>query len=119
MMANESSDVGMPAAPLSGVAPDLAGVHGKIRLEVAGNPVGTLVVEGTHVELTPDTNTPADATFVVASGEYLRKLIKGELNPFIASMRGWALAKGDRHLVTRVVLGLQSGSPFAGVGKAG
>jgi putative sterol carrier protein len=111
-MANESSDVGMPTTPMAGIAPDLAGVHGRIRLEVAGSPVGTLVVEGTHVELTPDTNTPADATFVVASAEYLRKLIKGELNPFIASMRGWALAKGDRNLITRVALGLQTGSPF-------
>jgi putative sterol carrier protein len=118
-MANESSDVGIPATPLAGVAPDLAGVHGRIRLEVAGNPVGTLVVEGTHVELTSDITTPADATFVVASGEYLRKLVNGELNPFVASMRGWALAKGDRHLVTRVVLGLQAGSPFATTGKAG
>lgn len=115
-MANESSDVGVPAAPMSGVAPDLVGVHGRIRLEVGGNPVGTLVVEGTHVEVNADTRSPADATLVFASSEHLRKLLKGELNPFIASMRGWALGRGDRTLITRVAIGLQGGSPF---GKEG
>src|SRR4029077_5725387 len=66
-MASESGDVGQEAPTLSGVAPGLAGVHGGLRLEVAGKPVGTLVVEGTHVELTPDTTGDADATVVCSS----------------------------------------------------
>jgi hypothetical protein len=119
-MANESSDVvGMPSAPMSGVAPGLAGVHGRIRLEVAGTQIGTLVVEGTHLELTRDTSGLADAAFVFASGEHFWQAMKGQLNPFIAAMRGWALPRGDRHLAVQVAMGLQAGSPFAGPGKEG
>ena len=118
-MANERGDVGGKEAPLAGlapglagVAPGLAGVHGRLRIEVGDKPVGTLVVEGTHVELSDDTSE-ADATVLCATDEDFRKLLKGELNPFIASMRGWALLKGDRHFGTRVIMGLRAGSPFA------
>jgi putative sterol carrier protein len=114
-MASESGDVGQQSPTLGGVAPGLAGVHGRLRIEVAGNPVGTLVVEGTHVEFSPDTTGSVDATVVVASDDAFRKLLKGELNPFIASMRGLALLRGDRNLGTKVILGLQAGSPFAAV----
>jgi hypothetical protein len=120
-MANESSDVGAgKVPPLGGVAPGLAGVHGRLRIEVAGKPVGTLVVEGTHVELTSDTTGPADAIGECATDDDFRKLLKGELNVFIASMRGWARLRGDRNFGTKVVLGLQAGSPFAAAfGKGG
>ena len=111
-MANERGDVGGKEAPLAGVAPGLAGVHGRLRIEVGDKPVGTLVVEGTHVELSDDTSE-ADATVLCATDDDFRKLLKGELNPFIASMRGWALLKGDRHFGTRVIMGLRAGSPFA------
>ena len=118
-MANESSDVSPTGAPLSGVAPGLAGVHGRLRIEVAGKPIGTLVVEGTYVALLPETTGPADATAVCATDDDFRKLLKGELNVFIASMRGWARLKGDRAFGTRVVLGLQVDSPFRGGAGAG
>ena len=42
----------------------------------------------------------------------MRKLLTGELNPFIASMRRQARLTGDRGFGTRVALGLQAGSPF-------
>jgi hypothetical protein len=114
-MANEISDTdaGRRTQPLGGVAPGLAGVHGRMRIEVAGKPVGTLIVEGTHVELSNDTTGPADAVGVCATDDDFRRLLKGEMNPFIASMRGWARLKGDRAFGTKVILGLQAGSPFA------
>jgi putative sterol carrier protein len=111
-MANERGDVVGKEVPLAGVAPGLAGVHGRLRIEVADKAVGTLVVEGTHVELSNDTSE-ADATVLCATDDDFRKLLKGELNPFIASMRGWALLKGDRQFGTRVIMGLRAGSPFA------
>jgi hypothetical protein len=43
----------------------------------------------------------------------MRKLLAGELNPFIASMRRLARIAGDRGFGTRVMLGLQVESPFA------
>ena len=75
-------------------------------------PVGTLIVEGTYVVLIPDSSGPADATAILADEETMRKLLKGELNPFIASMRRMARVAGDRGFATRVVLGLQVDSPF-------
>ena len=112
-MANESiSDVVSEGRSLGGPAPGLVGVYGRLRIEVAGKPVGTLVVDGPRIALTPDTIGPADAIVVVADDESFRKLLKGELNPFVASMRGWARLRGDRNFGTRVILGLRVESPF-------
>ena len=73
----------------------------------------TLVVEGTYVALIPDVTGPADATVMCADEDVMRKLLAGELNPFIASMRRMARIAGDRGFGTRVALGLQVESPFA------
>ena len=80
---------------------------------VAGKPFATLAVEGTYVVLIPDTSGPADATLLCADEAIMRKLLKGELNPYIASMRRQARLAGDRGFGTRVMLGLQVESPFA------
>jgi hypothetical protein len=93
-------------------APGLAGLYGRLRMNVAGKPVATLVVEGTYVALIPDTHGPADATAILADEETMRKLLRGELNPFIASMLRLARLSGDRGFGTRVILGLQVESPF-------
>jgi hypothetical protein len=112
-MANEGI-AGLSAGQMmAGEAPGLVGVFGRLRLEVAGQPVGTLIVEGTHVGLIPDVEGPSDACAVCSDDENLRRLLRGELNPFIASMRGWARLRGDRHFGTQVFLGLRAGSPFA------
>jgi hypothetical protein len=111
-MANESSEDAF-TRPMSGVAPGLVGVYGRLRIEVGGKPVGTLIVEGVHLQMIPDTEGPADATVIVSDDAAFRKLLRGELNPFIASMRGYARIKGDRNFGTKVALGLQAGSPFA------
>jgi hypothetical protein len=63
--------------------------------------------------LIPDVTGPADATVMCADEDVMRKLLAGELNPFIASMRRMARIAGDRGFGTRVALGLQVESPFA------
>ena len=110
-MANESSEVAGEKWH-GGNAPGLAGVYGRLRVTVGGKPVATLVVEGTYVALIPDVTGPADATAICADEGVMRKLLAGELNPFIASLRGMARIAGDRGFGTRVALGLQVGSPF-------
>ena len=66
-MANEDSpQVGGQPQWQGGNAPGLVGVYGRLRITVAGKPVGTLVVEGTYVVLIPDTSGPADATVLFA-----------------------------------------------------
>ena len=91
-----------------GNAPGLAGVYGRLRITVGGKPFATLVVEGTYVALI------ADATVICADEQIMRKLLRGEMNPFIASMRRQARLAGDRAFGTRVAFGLQVESPFAG-----
>jgi hypothetical protein len=113
-MANESTEAGGRQA-LTGVAPGLVGVYGRVLIEVAGKPVARLIVEGVNIELIPDITGPSETCMVCATDEDFRKLLKGEINPFIASMRGWVRIRGDRNLGTRVLLGLQVGSPFASV----
>lgn len=113
-MANEDTpQAGGQSQWHGGNAPGLAGVYGRLRITVAGKPFGTLAVEGTYVVLLPDTSGPADATLLCADVEIMRKLLKGELNPYIASMRRQARLAGDRGFGTRVMLGLQVESPFA------
>jgi putative sterol carrier protein len=48
-----------------------------------------------------------------ADEEVFRKLLRGQLNPFIAAMRRWARMSGDRGFGVRVIFGLEAGSPFA------
>ncbi|MES1164610.1 MAG: SCP2 sterol-binding domain-containing protein [Verrucomicrobiota bacterium] len=104
---------------LGGDAPGLAGVYGRLRITVGGKPVATLAVEGTYVALLPDISGPADATLMCEDDTIMHKLLKGELNPYIASMRRQARLRGDRGFGTRVMLGLQVGSPFAAEASKG
>ena len=114
-MANESGEQVEGERRWPGkTAPGLAGLYGRLRIAVAGQPVATLVVEGMYVALVPDTSGPADATIMCADEEAMRKLLRGELNPFIASMQRMARLAGDRGFGTRVILGLQVESPFKG-----
>ena len=112
-MANESGEQVEGQRWSGKTAPGLAGVYGRLRIMVAGQPVATMVVEGMYVALVPDTSGPADATLICADEDAMRKLLRGDLNPFIASMRRQARLSGDRGFGTRVILGLQAGSPFA------
>ena len=106
--------------PWSGkTARGLEGVHGRLRIAVGEREIGTLLVEGVYVALIPDTSGPADATAVCASEAVVRQLLRGDLNPFIASMRRLARLKGDRGFGTRVMLGLQVGSPFSELSDTG
>lgn len=111
-MANESTEVGGQQSH-GGNAPGLVGVYGRLRITAGGKPVATLVVEGTYVALIPDISGPADATLLCSDEEVMRKMLRGDLNPLIASMRRMARLSGDRGFATRVILGLQVGSPFA------
>src|SRR5262245_47687498 len=115
-MANEGSEQVEGRRWPGKTAPGLAGLYGRLRITVADKPVATLVVEGMYVALIPDTSGPTDATVMCADDDTMRKLLKGELNPFIASMRRLARLADDRGFGTRVILGLQVESPFAADG---
>ena len=81
-MANENiSDVVREGRSLGGPAPGLVGVYGRLRIEVAGKPVGTLVIDGPRVALTPDTTGPADAIVVVRGRRIVPHATQGRAQP--------------------------------------
>ena len=56
------------AAPLAADTPALAGLVGRLRLQIGGNTVGVLVVHDGHLELTADDGS-VDATMVCGARE--------------------------------------------------
>jgi len=93
-------------------APALAGISGRLRLNVGGKPLGVLVVDDGHLSLANDDGQPVDVTVECASRENLVTLLRGEINPVVAALRGFVRQRGDRAFGLKVVLGLRAGSPF-------
>jgi putative sterol carrier protein len=92
-------------------APALAGVSGRMRLAIGTKSVGVLVVDDGHLSLTHD-DGPVDVTMACATRGDLIKLLRGEINPVVAALRGFVRPRGDRAFGAKVVLGLRAGSPF-------
>ena len=93
-------------------SPALAGVSGRARLMVGDEGLGVLVVDDGHLSLAPD-GGPADVTIVCASREDLARLLRGELHPVVAALRGQVFQRGgDRAFGAKLMLGLRAGSPF-------
>ena len=92
-------------------SPALAGVSGRMRLAIGGKSVGVLVVDDGHLSLTDD-DQPVDVTTICATRTDLIKLLRGEVNPVVAALRGIVRQRGDRGFGAKVILGLRAGSPF-------
>jgi putative sterol carrier protein len=92
-------------------APALAGVSGRMRFMVGDKALGVLVVDDGHVSMIDDGN-PVDVTVTCATREILAKLLRGEINPVVAALRGEVRQRGNREFGVKVVLGLRAGSPF-------
>jgi putative sterol carrier protein len=92
-------------------APALAGVSGRMRLQIGGQSMGVLVIDDGHLSLTDD-DRPVDVTASCATRADLIKLLRGEINPVVAALRGFIRQRGDRAFGAKVILGLRAGSPF-------
>jgi hypothetical protein len=110
-MANQQQDSGLTERRWEADAPALAGISGRMRLMVGGKSLGVLVVDDGHLSLTDD-EAAADVTVSCATRADLIKLLRGEINPVVAALRGIVRQKGDRALGVKVILGLRAGSPF-------
>lgn len=97
---------------MQGPAPGLEGLHGRVRVDVAGMTVGFLVVDDGQVAFTQD-DGEVRAAFVCHDREVLDKLRSRELNPFVAALQGRFALSGDVRFGIQVLLGLQASSPFA------
>jgi putative sterol carrier protein len=82
-----------------------------MRLQVGGQTLGVLVIDDGHLSLTED-DRPVDVTSICATRDDLVQLLRGELNPVVAALRGKIRQRGDRAFGAKVILGLRAGSPF-------
>ncbi len=100
------------AAPMVADTPALAGVVGRLRLQIGGKTVGVLVVHDGHLELTADDGS-VDATMVCSTREDAIAVLRGEVNPVVAALRNRMRLIGDQTFAAKVIMGLRAGSPFA------
>jgi putative sterol carrier protein len=87
----------------------LAGLSGRMRLEVDGKPSGVLDLHSGEVELKPDDGRPVDATVACVrdNEEYARRMLEGKLSPVVAMLRGRYEIRGNAPFAMRVLLAIQ------------
>jgi hypothetical protein len=89
--------------------PWLAGLSGRIRLDVGGKPVRVLEVQDGTVSIRPAAGEEeADAALLCDSEETVEGFKRGQLNPVVAALQGRARTTGNRELAIKVIFGLQS-----------
>jgi len=119
MASEQTSDVGAAALAVGGGhAAGLAGVRGRLRLDVGGKTFGVLDVDDTRVELKND-GAPTDAVLTVDSPDDIKQILGGSANPVVLALQGRSKIQGNLVFAIKVVLGLRAGSPFAGAQKQG
>jgi putative sterol carrier protein len=88
--------------------PSLAGLSGRLRVDVAGQPAWVLEIHDGTVSVRPADAEDADAVLQFDSEETVASFRRGELNPVVAVLQGRMLPEGDGALAIRTVLGLQA-----------
>jgi putative sterol carrier protein len=84
-----------------------------LRIEVGGKLLGVLAVNDGDVELAVGDGEAGTVAYV-RSHDDLMYFLRGELNPVVAVLQGRLSIEGDQELASRIILGLQAGSPFHG-----
>ncbi len=104
----ETGPQGPTAGPPQSV-PSLAGLSGRLRVDVAGHPALFLAIHDGSVSSRPAAGAEdADAVLKCDSEETLASFRRGQLNPVVAMLQGLIRTEGDRALAIRVILGLQA-----------
>ena len=104
-------------APIRGIeethghAPGHEGITGRLRIEVGGKLFGVLAVNDGDVDFVLGDGEAGTVAYV-RTREDLVHFLRGELNPVVAVLQGRISVEGDQELASRIILGLQSGSPF-------
>jgi putative sterol carrier protein len=105
----EAGTQGPTAGSQSQSVPSLAGLSGRIRVDVAGDPASVLVIHDGTVSVRPAAGTEdADAVLKCDTEDTLAAFRRGQLNPVVAMLQGLIRTEGDRALAIRVILGLQA-----------
>lgn len=95
-----------------GSAAGVAGLSGRIRLNIGETIVGRLSINPEcEVEILQDGE--AEAFLTADSAETLIGLLGGDKHPVVARLQGRIATGGDVAFVIRTFLGLQAGSPWS------
>jgi putative sterol carrier protein len=93
----------------SAPVPSLAGMSGRIRIDVAGQTTRVLEIENGMVLARPAAGAEdADAVIECEGEEIVAAFSRGELNPIAAVLQGRLRFEGDRAFAVKVFLGLQA-----------
>src|SRR6478735_4375458 len=93
-------------------APALAGLAGRMRVDVKDEPTATIHLDNGRLWASPPEDE-SEATAVVQDRQDFERMLAGELNPFVAAIQGRLWLHGDHELATRVILALNAAKPFA------
>jgi len=105
----EAGKDGLEAAgPRQMAMPSLAGLSGRLRVDVAGQPACALEIHDGTVSVRPADAGDADAVLQFDSEETLASFRRGELNPVVAVLQGRMFPEGDGALAIKTILGLQA-----------
>jgi hypothetical protein len=90
----------------------LEGIGCTVRFVVGQEPYITLKVHDGDVDIVPN-DVAVDVTFRCQTMEDAQQLLRGELNPIVASLQGRLNLEGDYGLAVKVLYGFHGGGyPF-------
>jgi putative sterol carrier protein len=90
----------------------LAGINGRLRLDIGDTPGFVLEIHDTNV-VTTRGDAEADAVAMCDSETTVAALRAGELNPVVAALQGRLSLSGDRAFALKVMLALRTITPAA------
>jgi putative sterol carrier protein len=95
--------------------PNLRGVSGRLGLKIGSIPSAILEVNDGIVRLREASGPAAtDAVVICEEPEDASMIVKGKLNPVVATLQGRIQIEGDLGFAAQVLLALNAGSPFRG-----
>ncbi len=93
-------------------APALAGLSGRMRVDVGDQPAATIHLDHGRIWAT-EPDLESEATAVVQDRADFERMLAGELNPVVAAIQGRLVLRGDPELAVRVIFALSAAKPFA------
>lgn len=95
--------------------PNLAGIQGRLLLEIEKDPVAILLLTDGHVQLSRELQAtpPPDAVVDFADPQALVDVVSGKWNAVVALLQGQMSISGNHSFAIKAVLGLQADKPFA------
>jgi hypothetical protein len=90
----------------------LAGVSGRMRVDVKGSPVASIDVQNGQVSVIDRVDEPTVVAGVDDPADFQR-IVHGELNPVVAAIQGRLMLQGDLEFGVEVILALNAARPYA------